>query len=292
MIKKTLKWITPYGVVEARRRFLALSEPKANKAEFDPRDVFHNERTARIKAALECDSSQSGQQLDPFIYSNLINFLEARGIPRHHLLEGSIPEKSLKFLAETLIEQMPKNQPLMAVHIGNFVGVSLTFLTAILTGINSESRVIGVDPNLTHRGVADPQSHVAALLTACKLQRNVMLVAGYSSRKSISNDGVVFDGYDPVLQISSEFGCEDCIASLAELAPRQFDLVLMDGNHEAKYLQDELIMARRILRPGGLVVLDDVDIWWKELKAVFSRIGDLGFRAIGENGRIGIARLD
>jgi predicted O-methyltransferase YrrM len=35
----------------------------------------------------------------------------------------------------------------------------------------------------------------------------------------------------------------------------------MDGNHEAPYLRTELGEVRRLLRPGGVLVLDDVFDW-------------------------------
>jgi hypothetical protein len=289
MIKKILKWIIPHGLIESRRRRFIKSLPESKPVENDMRNSFHEERRKRIREAIAIESKRSDAQLNPLDYEMLIDFLENRGIPRFHLIEGSIPSTSLAYLDKVIRERLHGDKPIYAVHVGNFVGVSLTFLSGILTSINSKSRVVGIDPNLTHRGISNPQFHVAALVTACALQNNVLLLAGYSSKKSISNDGVVFEGYDPTKQLASEFGCENCIESLSQIAPNKFDIILMDGNHEAEYLQAEILQASKLLKSGGLVVLDDVDSSWQELKAVFERIENLGFQTIGTDGRIGIA---
>lgn len=39
----------------------------------------------------------------------------------------------------------------------------------------------------------------------------------------------------------------------------QYDLVLIDGNHEFEYARFDLECAARLMRPGGLVVLDNID---------------------------------
>ena len=282
----------PHGIVEYRKKKFVVPLQQTQLQKTSIRDSFHKERIARIKQAFTTADAGQKPQLIPLNHESLVAFLEARGIPRHHLVEGSIPADSLSFMAKVLTDQLPKDRPLKAIHIGNFVGVSLTYLTAVLTSLHPSSRVVGIDPNLPHRGVIDPQAHVAALLSASALQKNVLLIAGYSSSKSISNDGVVFDGYDPSVQLASESGCEECVSSLAHIAHGKFDLVLMDGNHEAEYLKGEILNSAKMLRKGGLIVLDDVDVNWQELKDVFGQIKSMGFTSLGTDGRIGIARLD
>src|SRR5262249_23437360 len=38
-----------------------------------------------------------------------------------------------------------------------------------------------------------------------------------------------------------------------------YDMVLIDGSHELEYAMFDLMCAARIMRPGGLVVLDNID---------------------------------
>jgi len=64
-------------------------------------------------------------------------------------------------------------RPQIALHIGNFVGISLAYLTCFLAEQHCDSLVVGVDPDVPHRGIRHPQEHVAALLTACGLENNV-----------------------------------------------------------------------------------------------------------------------
>jgi hypothetical protein len=279
MVKQLIKWLVPHGLVEARERRILERN----------RTAYHMERKARIKTALS--SANSNGSLNPLDHLALISFLESREIPRVHLVEGSIPPESLQYLNEKITDSFTSGDALFGLHIGNFVGVSLSYLTGVLHKINKQSLVVAIDPNLTHRGVANPQSHVAALLSACGLQENVLLVAGYSGTKSISNDGAVFVGYDPGKQYSEEHGCQNCIKSLGKLADGAFHVALMDGNHEAEYLRDEIAQVTTLLRPGGFIILDDVDSNWQELKDVFHSLTEFGFEIVGTDGRVGVARL-
>jgi hypothetical protein len=66
--------------------------------------------------------------------------------------------------------------------------------------------------------------------------------AGYSGRKSVSNDGILFisengSEYDPLSHFSDEQSCEDTLSNLAVLYEGRFDFAVMDGNHEAEYLR-------------------------------------------------------
>jgi predicted O-methyltransferase YrrM len=45
----------------------------------------------------------------------------------------------------------------------------------------------------------------------------------------------------------------------AIVAGRLYDLVLIDGNHELEFALFDLMCAARLMRPGGLIVLDNVD---------------------------------
>lgn len=45
--------------------------------------------------------------------------------------------------------------------------------------------------------------------------------------------------------------------ALRRLEPRSFDLIYVDGNHEAEYVLEDAILAFRLLKPGGTIVFDD-----------------------------------
>lgn len=287
-LKHILKAITPYGLVELRRRRLFPSTvPLSTSSE---RERCHALRRAAIDSVRKVRPDNTA--LDATDRAQVAGFLETRGVSPRHMTEGSMPEDSLACMRDHVVRLLPSSRPLIALHVGNFVGVSLAYLAAVLKKINPASMVLAVDPNLPHRGIDNPQEHVAALLCACGLQGNVVLVAGYSGAKSISNDGVSFENYDPARAFSTEAGCEFTLRNLSALTGARFDLVLMDGNHEAEYLENELHDVRPLMRSGGLLVLDDVDVYWPEIKIVFERVHELGLSQIATDGRIGIARAE
>jgi hypothetical protein len=128
-------------------------------------------------------------------------------------------------------------------------------------------------------------------LTAAGLQRNSLIIAGYSGAKSISNDGVTFEGNDPSASFQKETACEETLASLAKICSSRFHFALIDGNHDAKYLESEIRNLKPLLHPPSLLVLDDVDEAWVELKAVFENIRDEDIEILGTDGRVGILRV-
>lgn len=287
-LKQILKALTPYGLVERRRRLLfSPSRPVSTESD---RLRFHAARRAAISASRATPAADRAL-IDGENRDEVVAFLESRQIPLHHILEGSVPEASLAFLRQQ-IQNLPISDEIpIGLHIGNFVGVSLAFLTAALRRIHPEALVIAVDPNLRHRDVAEPQNHVAALLRACGLQHNVLMVAGYSGAKSISNDGVTFGDYDPAQSFQNEAACEASIANLRKLFSRRCLIALIDGNHEANYLEREITEIMPLMRSGGLLVFDDVDEHWAEIRELFARVRDFGLEPLAANGRLGIAQV-
>ena len=180
------------------------------------------------------------------------------------------------------------SRPIVALHIGNFVGVSLAFLAQAVSELNAGSKVVSIDPNLTHRGAARTMETVLVLLTYFGLEDRVAILTGYSLEKNVSNQGEVFEGYDPVVNWKNERACTHQLDLLSTLAPSRFDLCLIDGNHEGDYLQRELGQVHRLLRPGGILVLDDVSATWPKIQSVFSGISREQFQTLGADGRIGL----
>ena len=287
LIKKAIKAVTPYGIVALRQRILS---DRASERAGRWQKEFHSRRKTNIEAAT-VDRLADHRIVDPLNPAEMVDFLVARGIPRVHVLEGSIPEKSLSFLNKQLEYRLPIGRPMLGLHIGNFVGVSLAYLTAALCSRHFESLVVAVDPNVPHRGIPHPQDHVVALLAATGLQGHVINIVGYSATKSVSNDGVVYDEYDPAQHYSSEASCERVLRNLSGIMHRQFDIALLDGNHEAPYLMEELGTLRPLLSPRGIVILDDIDENWTDIRDVFLRSRSLGFEPLTSDGRIGVIAI-
>lgn len=228
-----------------------------------------------------------------YSYRESIEFLCARGLLRDHVVGGSIPEASLDFCEKHLNALLPTDRPIVALHVGNFLGISLAYFVDYARSRHKNSVVISIDPNLTHRGIRNPQDHVIALLTHFGLQHNSMISVGYSGSKSVSNDGFAFadDGgreYDPFAAHDAEQACESSLTNLCTLSKGCFDFALMDGNHDASYLRRETEIVGSLLGPGGTLILDDVDDSWADIKAEFGKLGAAGWRAVGADGRVGI----
>ena len=60
------------------------------------------------------------------------------------------------------------------------------------------------------------------------------------------------------------------------------------GVHEGSYLHRETAMVRNLLKPNGILVLDDVSDAWVEIKAEFDDLRSKGWRAVAADGRVGI----
>jgi len=220
-------------------------------------------------------------------YEAYLIFLNSVGIDPSQSRDGSMPLDTLQFM-QSYFDGLDASRPIIALHVGNFLGVSLAYLAYALTRLHPDSRVISIDPNLTHRGIARTMDTALALLNHFGLEDHVAILTGYSLEKNVSNQAEIFAGYDPVANWENERACTYQLDTLNLVAGGRFDLCLMDGNHDPEYLARELERVQRLLRPGGLLVLDDVSDAWPEIQSAFTAISPTVFRKLGADGRIGV----
>ena len=83
-------------------------------------------RRRRIAARNSAHVSVATKQI-PYNYSAAINFLTSSGLSQSQVIGGSIPEPSLSFCSKVLDEFIlaTDGRPLIGLHVGNFLGVSL-----------------------------------------------------------------------------------------------------------------------------------------------------------------------
>ena len=276
-IKGLVRFWLPFGLVHLYWK----------RHETSDADELRRRLAARERRRAEFRARGAPLPAAPFSYEDSLAFLDERGIDPAETREGSMPLDSLQLLRAHL-ERLDASRPLMALHVGNFLGVSLAYVAHALGERHPGSKVVSIDPNLTHRGIPRTMETVLALLTNFGLEDRVAILTGYSLEKSLSNQGEILAGYDPVARFSTERACTHQLRLLAELAPARFDLCLMDGNHDAEYLRRELDQVHALLRPGGLLVLDDVSSGWPEIEAAFREIAEDRFQKLGADGRIGV----
>jgi hypothetical protein len=214
-------------------------------------------------------------------YDEMVRFLRERGLDEEEVRWGSIPHSALAYIAERVPEYLPVDRPIRALHIGNFVGVSLCFVSLLIRDKHPQSVVVSIDPNITHRRVENPQAHALALLHHYNLLEHSVIIPGYTLEWAIGD-------------AASEAGlaCEMVLSSLNRLGVRAFDLVLIDGNHDGSYLSRELELLRGLITEGSIVVFDDVGGDWPRVAEVFTRALETDqFESVGTDGRVGIVKV-
>jgi Methyltransferase domain len=224
-----------------------------------------------------------------YAYEDALAHIVARGwTTEHHARMGSVPEASLATIVATLQSALPPAEPRL-LHVGNFVGISLSYL--LDWARTRHGLTVSVDPDIPHRGVAHPQRAVCDLLAHFGLAERHLLVCGFSLDKCFSNDGVVFDGYDPAAAWAAEAAPENVLPGLTA-AGQRFDAAFIDGNHDAAYLRRELAEITHLLAPGGVLVLDDVDENWDQISRLFDEVGggEWPYERILADGRVGLLR--
>jgi hypothetical protein len=237
------------------------------------------------------DGTETPVNARAFDYEEAVDLLVSMGCDEEAIRSGSIQDDSLRFVRQTITQRLAGSAPLKALHVGNFVGLSLASLTGTLIERDPDSTVVSVDPNLMHGGIEQTQACALAVLAHFGLQRNSLLICGYSLERVPGNDGIRGIDSDPLT--ASAAACEDTLVSLARIGAR-FDVVLMDGHHDAEYLRRELTHVQAMLAEGGLLFLDDVSTIWKGIRELFRELSDNDsswpFEQIGYNGRVGALR--
>jgi len=190
-VVQAVKYVIPHGLVQQIFRAQAVRRRRI---------AAHNTAHASV-----------GPPKGAYSYSAAVEFQCARGLPQGHVIGGSMPESTLAFCSKTLDDLIPTTdeKPIIGLHIGNFLGVSLSYFVNYVRQRNDRSVIVSIDPNLTHQGIEYTQTHVIAILNHFGLQRNAIVCVGYSTNKTLSNDGIPFidqNGveYDPYSGFQSE----------------------------------------------------------------------------------------
>jgi predicted O-methyltransferase YrrM len=209
-------------------------------------------------------------------YEQLLVLAMEAGVDRTRLRRGSISQESLDFILDR-IDGGP------GLHVGNYAGISLTYLAA-----HTEGLIVAVDPNVARWGATRAQDVVVHLLREAAVEDRVLLVCGYTLERNPNYSGRIVDGYDPSIEHRNEAAPVEVLQNLESLGI-QFAWAVLDGNHDASYLRAELGRVEPLLRDDGVVFLDDCNTYWPEIQAVFKSAGDRWYPD-GHDGRVGVLR--
>lgn len=255
-------------------------------------------RRQEARAAFE-RASPPARPASGFDYEAALRFLvEERGLNEEQVRLGSMPEELLGSCVEAMSAALAPDRPLAILQVGNFVGLSVAFLSAFARGWHEDSVVVSIDPAISHRGVERPDDDVIALLNRFGLQDANVIVRGFSLARNMGDDfGYVLSDDvanhargDPFRRFQRADSGERALPNLARIAPGRFDVVLIDGNHEGDYVRAEIAEVDRLLAPGGQLVIDDVD--WGALQPAVRALTESGsrFSAVRRTGRVGVWR--
>jgi hypothetical protein len=221
-IKKLIKQFLPFGFVQwFKQRSIELHRKKISSLKKNRISELYSTRETILEQDRNVDYNE--------FYEGLFSDLISRGLNEKQIRLGSMPLNSLLAIND-IIKEHHNEKDIIALHIGNFVGVSLSFFTKCILDVGtSNSLIISIDPNLPHRGIDNPMSHVNYLLSKYRLNRNSMILCGYSLEKSISNDGEFYTEYDSYEKFEIENAPENAIENLLKIKQSYIDLVLIDG---------------------------------------------------------------
>ena len=198
-----------------------------------------------------------------------------------HVRETSIPEESLRYLERFFLGYFSSDKPIVALHVGNFLGISLVWAASCFKKIHKDSLVVSIDPNITHRGISYPLEAVVKLANYFRVQKSILFLVGYSLEKAVCLDS------------GRGMSFENILWNLALLSKGNYDVAFVDGNHDGAYVSRELEHIFPLLREDGIVVMDDVDEFWQVrtgLKDVFEKVDRAKFTKEGTDGRVGILK--
>ena len=257
-VKTVIRWILPYGVVDIVRKKVILP---------------HRQRKIKLLLANwdSINQQYSFERTSKITREEIIALLGSWELDMQQIDSGSIPTPDLEAICNFI--QNNYRNPLIGVHVGNFVGVSLAYIATRLRKMSEQNVIISIDPNLTHRGISNTEEVVTKLLRALDVQDVVVRVTGYSLNKSVSNDGVTRGtNYDPLQHFLTEDAPEWQLKNLLKILKDRVDFIMLDGNHDPDYLREEIRICYELLHKGGAVLLDDISENWVGLKEVFGEL--------------------
>ncbi len=176
-----------------------------------------------------------------FDYETTIRLLVERGLIEKDVRFGSLLADNLEFIRGTILASF--DRPLVGLHIGNFVGVSLAGFADALRNVHQDSVTIAIDPNVVTAGIDNPQQHVIGILDHYQLLGSALLVSSYSFERTelsgapLTGGPLAPSGVNALPQLARldvRFDASRCLTAGLVLRKHVFEAVLAVGTADIK----------------------------------------------------------
>ena len=149
--------------------------------------------------------------------------------------EGFILEGVAYEVASNWFEKLPVNKeaPLKYLEIGAFYGANLLSV-AQTYGAHPNAELHCIDPWCDYSEYPEYKGEIESIYGAFK--------------RNIKNNGI-----EDKVKVHRGFSHEE----IPKLQDKYFDLIYVDGNHEAKFVLEDAVLAFRKLVDGGWMIFDD-----------------------------------
>ncbi len=150
------------------------------------------------------------------------------------------------------VHPMFAGKPIVYLELGVFEGMSMVWvLQHILT--HSQSRAVGIDPWL----MSEKFSHEDMQSVKSRAHLNVVTQTAHPNR-AFSADGFP---KELLIQANSAEILRRMVrkSGFGGISKSTVDLSLVDGNHNALAVWDDARLVLQLLKPGGVMMFDDVE---------------------------------
>lgn len=167
-----------------------------------------------------------------------------------HAIAGSIKRVDAAKLASLVRVTAPER----VLEVGSFLGFSTRILLDATAA--NEAAMVAVDPGARHRVFDEPRRHVVAFNPDDRLECRT---AFFGSRRiaPMVHDYVT---YPPTISPGKARRLLRGIETLTEPFD-EFDFAFIDGDHSYEATMENIALALRMMRPGGIVVVHDALTW-------------------------------
>ena len=195
-----------------------------------------------------------------------IIFAELRQIEAARPSESSLQSRlqhmqagSIKFHdARQLVRLLETLRPQRILEVGSFVGVSSRLLLEASTPWQAE--VVALDPNMRHRGIDQPAEVVRALNHAF-LGKRLVMVEAFFDQVNLAGFYYEYEAHKPQLDHAKVDALVAQRPVIDASWSERFDMIFIDGAHDAEAVLGNYHLARSLLKEGGLMVFHDACSW-------------------------------